>query len=107
MDDEKYNEMMRRIEELAISTQEQAGQLAGMCQREFLAVRGEMRDGFNESRAEFRSEIGLLRNDMEVGIQGLAGMIKSVHEDVKELKDVSFSHEFRLDRLEKKTGLKK
>ncbi|GEM_PF-4743425 len=98
---------MKRIEELALSTQEQAGQLALMCQREFLsirqefvAVRGEMRDGFNE----LRGEIGLLRSgsDMEAGMQDLAGMIKSVHEDVKELKEVSFSHEFRLDRLEKK-----
>jgi len=91
MDKQLYNKVMKEIE-----------QLAQMTQREFVAVREEM----GEFRKEVKNEFSLLRNDMEAGMQGLAGMIKDVHIDVKELKDASYTHEFRIDRLEKRAGVK-
>ena len=82
--------------------------LAEMSQREFTAIRGEMREGF----LGVHEDTGILRRDMESGFQSITEVLKLMREDLKEIKlDVTTIHldytelRARVDRLEKKIGI--
>ncbi len=94
--------------------------LANISQREFIAIRSEVKEGFGNVHEEIgslrsdmgimREDLGILRRDMEAGFQGMgdgmkAIMVKlnSIQEDVIEIHDLRS----RVERLEKKVGLQK
>jgi hypothetical protein len=88
--------------------------LAQMSQREFAAIRDDLRAGF--ARMATREELGglnddltLLRKDMESGFEGvrhdmkaMSAQMRTIQEDVIELHDLRS----RIERLEKKVGLR-
>ena len=83
---------------------------AGMSQREFAAIRGEMGEGF----AAVNKQLDGLDKKFESKFDSLSELLRLMHADLKEIKsDVQTVHfdyaelKTRVERLEKKVGLAK
>ncbi len=87
--------------------------LANMSQREFVAIRSEIKEGFDgvhEEMGTMKEDIGILRRDMEAGFQGVSEGMKAIMVKLNSIQaDVIEIHDLRgrVERLEKKVGLQK
>ena len=81
-------------------------ELAQMSQREFTAIREEIKQGF-ESTAR-KEDLRILRTDVEAGFQAVTETMKTIVEKLDLVRtDIIEIHDLRarVERLEKKVGL--
>jgi hypothetical protein len=127
MNTKEYDEIMEIIEGLRNDikeVKELIENLALMTQREFLAMRGEMKEMDKNIRGDLRGEIQQMDNDLRGEIRqmddDLRGEIRHVreglHEEIEDLRremragfaaitGVVTNHEYRIERVEKRTGI--
>jgi len=115
MDNSDYDEDMRQ--EIAEEILEAVENLALMTQREFVAVReeirGEMQVMSDELRSEFLREMQIQRDEIRMGWEAFYGKLHEEIEDLRQEMKAGFApisgmvanHEYRIERAEKKLDI--